>query len=91
MWSSDGARSASLAPLEHSFVLAFGHSTAPSEAVTHRRDENEQRTLRATGSSSGGIIIEQWGKLTEDDLDVAAGRRDQMVGKLQERYGLVQG
>ena len=36
-----------------------------------------------------GNIIERWGKLTEDDLDVAAGRRDQMVGKLQERYGLV--
>jgi uncharacterized protein YjbJ (UPF0337 family) len=35
-----------------------------------------------------GNIIERWGKLTEDDLDVAAGRRDQMVGKLQERYGL---
>jgi uncharacterized protein YjbJ (UPF0337 family) len=36
-----------------------------------------------------GNIIERWGKLTEDDLDVAAGRRDQMAGKLQERYGLV--
>ena len=35
-----------------------------------------------------GNIIEQWGKLTDDDLDVAAGRRDQIVGKLQERYGL---
>lgn len=35
-----------------------------------------------------GNIIEQWGKLTDDDLDVAAGRRDQIVGKLQEHYGL---
>jgi uncharacterized protein YjbJ (UPF0337 family) len=35
-----------------------------------------------------GNMIEQWGKLTDDDLDVAAGRRDQVVGKLQERYGL---
>ena len=35
-----------------------------------------------------GNMIEQWGKLTDDDLDVAAGRRDQMVGKLQQRYGL---
>ena len=30
----------------------------------------------------------QWGKLTDDDLDVVAGRRDQMVGKIQERYGV---
>ncbi|MCU1325123.1 MAG: ral stress protein CsbD [Bryobacterales bacterium] len=35
-----------------------------------------------------GNILEQWGKLTDDDLDVAAGRRDQLAGKLQERYGL---
>ena len=31
---------------------------------------------------------EQWGKLTDDDLDVIAGKRDQMVGKMQERYGI---
>jgi uncharacterized protein YjbJ (UPF0337 family) len=35
-----------------------------------------------------GQIIEQWGKLTDNDLDVVTGRRDQIVGKLQTRYGL---
>jgi uncharacterized protein YjbJ (UPF0337 family) len=30
----------------------------------------------------------QWGKLTDDDLDVVAGRREQLAGKIQERYGL---
>jgi len=30
---------------------------------------------------------EWWGKLTDDDLDVIDGRRDQLIGKLQERYG----
>lgn len=35
-----------------------------------------------------GNMIEQWGKLTDDDVDVAAGRRDQIVGRLQERYGI---
>ena len=29
-----------------------------------------------------------WGKLTDDDLDVIAGRRDVMSGKIQERYGI---
>ncbi len=28
-----------------------------------------------------------WRKLTDDDLDVINGRRDQLIGKLQERYG----
>ena len=37
-----------------------------------------------------GKIKEQWGKLTDDDLDVIAGKRDQMVGKLQQRHGLTQ-
>lgn len=30
----------------------------------------------------------QWGKLTDDDMDVVAGRRDQLAGKIQERYGV---
>lgn len=29
----------------------------------------------------------QWGKLTDEDLDVAEGHRQRLVGKLQERYG----
>jgi len=37
-----------------------------------------------------GKVREQWGKLTDDDLDVIAGRRDQFLGRLQERYGLAQ-
>lgn len=34
-----------------------------------------------------GKVREQWGKLTDDDLDVIAGKRDQLIGKVQERYG----
>jgi uncharacterized protein YjbJ (UPF0337 family) len=30
----------------------------------------------------------QWGKLTDDDLTVVDGRRDQLAGKIQERYGV---
>jgi uncharacterized protein YjbJ (UPF0337 family) len=35
-----------------------------------------------------GKIKEQWGRLTDDELDVIAGNRDQLEGKIQERYGL---
>jgi uncharacterized protein YjbJ (UPF0337 family) len=35
-----------------------------------------------------GKIKEQWGDLTDDDLDEIAGKRDQLEGKIQERYGL---
>jgi uncharacterized protein YjbJ (UPF0337 family) len=34
-----------------------------------------------------GKFKEKWGKLTDDDLTVLAGKRDQLVGKLQQHYG----
>ncbi len=36
-----------------------------------------------------GKAKEKWGKLTDDDIEVVRGRRDQLVGKIQERYGIV--
>ena len=35
-----------------------------------------------------GSAKEKWGKLTDDDLTTIAGRRDQLEGKIQERYGV---
>jgi uncharacterized protein YjbJ (UPF0337 family) len=35
-----------------------------------------------------GKVKEQWGKLTDDDLDVIDGRRDQLLGRIQQRHGL---
>ena len=32
-----------------------------------------------------GKVREQWGKLTDDDMDVIAGKREQLAGKLQQR------
>jgi uncharacterized protein YjbJ (UPF0337 family) len=34
-----------------------------------------------------GRVKEQWGKITDDELDRAEGRADQLVGLLQQRYG----
>jgi uncharacterized protein YjbJ (UPF0337 family) len=34
-----------------------------------------------------GEVQTQWGKLTNDDLDVIAGNKEKLAGKLQERYG----
>jgi len=30
----------------------------------------------------------KWGKLTDDEIDVVEGRRDELVGKIQQRYGI---
>ena len=35
-----------------------------------------------------GSVKERWGKLTDDDIDVIDGQSDQLIGKIQERYGV---
>ncbi len=35
-----------------------------------------------------GEVKQEWGKLTNDDLDYIAGSRDKLEGKVQERYGI---
>ena len=35
-----------------------------------------------------GNVKQQWGKLTDDELDVIAGKREYLVGKIQETYGM---
>ena len=35
-----------------------------------------------------GKAKQQWGKLTDDDLTVVQGRRTELIGKIQERYGV---
>lgn len=35
-----------------------------------------------------GSVKERWGKLTDDDLKVIDGKRDRLIGKIQERYGV---
>ena len=35
-----------------------------------------------------GQAQQQWGKLTNDDLDIIEGKREELVGRVQERYGI---
>ena len=35
-----------------------------------------------------GSARERWGKLTDDDFKMVAGKRENLVGRIQERYGL---
>jgi uncharacterized protein YjbJ (UPF0337 family) len=34
-----------------------------------------------------GNIKQQWGRLTDDELDQINGRYEELVGRVQERYG----
>jgi uncharacterized protein YjbJ (UPF0337 family) len=35
-----------------------------------------------------GTVRAEWGRLTDNDLDVIDGNRDRLAGQLQERYGI---
>ncbi|UZR29805.1 CsbD family protein [Methylococcus mesophilus] len=37
-----------------------------------------------------GKVKETWGELTDDELEQIAGKRDILLGKIQEKYGLAQ-
>ena len=47
-------------------------------------DEIEGKWKQFTGSAR-----ERWGKLTDDDMQTLTGKKDHLVGKIQERYGIV--
>lgn len=44
-------------------------------------------TIQGNWKQLKGKVREQWGKLTDDDIDVINGKREQLVGKVQEAYG----
>jgi uncharacterized protein YjbJ (UPF0337 family) len=46
-------------------------------------DQIEGQWKQFTGSAR-----EKWGKLTDDDIQTLTGKKDQLVGKIQERYGM---
>ena len=45
-------------------------------------------TLKGQWTQLKGQVREQWGKLTDDDLDQVQGKAEQLVGRIQERYGI---
>ena len=45
-------------------------------------------TVKGQWKQFRGQVKEQWGKLTDDDLDRIEGKRDQLLGAVQKRYGV---
>ncbi len=44
--------------------------------------------VKGNWNQISGKAKEKWGKLTDDEIAVVAGQRDQLVGKVQEAYGI---
>jgi|SRR4051812_37870343 uncharacterized protein YjbJ (UPF0337 family) len=56
--------------------------------IHHQRHFMNWDRIQGNWKQVTGKVQEQWGKLTDEDVDVVAGRRGQLVGKIQERYGV---
>jgi uncharacterized protein YjbJ (UPF0337 family) len=44
--------------------------------------------LKGKWKQMKGSVKERWGKLTDDDFDVIDGQQDQLIGMIQEKYGI---
>ena len=45
-------------------------------------------TIEGNWKQLKGNVKQQWGKLTDDHIDVIAGKREHLAGKIQEAYGV---
>lgn len=45
--------------------------------------------VEAKWSQLSGQAKSEWAKLTDDDLKYIAGKKEQLIGKLQEQYGIL--
>tara|TARA_R100001369_G_C3219648_1_gene149760 strand:- start:206 stop:442 length:237 start_codon:yes stop_codon:yes gene_type:complete len=53
-----------------------------------RRSEMNWDTVKGNWKQMTGKVKEEWGDLTDDDIKEAEGDRDQLVGKIQAKYGI---
>jgi uncharacterized protein YjbJ (UPF0337 family) len=62
---------------------------SPAQAQTSQTDSGAiWEKIKGSWNQTKGAVKEQWGKLTDNDLLEIEGRRDQLIGKLQTRYGI---
>jgi uncharacterized protein YjbJ (UPF0337 family) len=67
---------------EQDTVLARRLHLIPSRCSEMNSDQVEGKWKQFKGS-----VKKRWGKLTDDDLTMLSGKKDELIGKLQERYG----
>ena len=70
-------------------VMVQAQSTTTTTTTTIKTDTDTiWQKIKGSWVQTKGAVKEQWGKLSDDDLMEIEGRRDQLVGKIQSRYGI---
>jgi uncharacterized protein YjbJ (UPF0337 family) len=57
---------------------------------SNRSTQKNRDTIEGQWTQVKGKVKQQWAKLTDDDLTRIEGRRDVLIGRIQERYGIAQ-
>jgi uncharacterized protein YjbJ (UPF0337 family) len=73
---------------EGTWAVVMACAVLPSDGNVGGGNQMNEDTLKGQWMQLKGKIREQWGKLTDDDVDQIQGRSEQLVGKLQNRYGI---
>lgn len=70
-------------------LVGQAQTTSRTTTTTTQTDAQTMwEKVKGSWSQTKGAVKEQWGQLTDDDLLAIEGRRDQLVGKIQTRYGI---
>jgi len=67
--------------------VAVIHAQSTTTAIQHEADTAWAK-FKGAWTQTKGEVKEQWGKLTDNDLEEVDGRRDVLIGKLQTRYAI---
>lgn len=80
----------SLAPVSGAWLMAAMDVRLPVSAVAECKKGVAMNwdIVEGNWKQFQGKVKAQWGKLTDDHLDVIAGKRVELAGKLQESYGI---
>jgi uncharacterized protein YjbJ (UPF0337 family) len=82
-----------MGPVEREKYSNARRELKPIDAVTQlvqtlQRWKMNTDQIKGNWNQLAGKAKEKWGRLTNDDWKVIEGKRDQLVGRIQERYGI---
>jgi uncharacterized protein YjbJ (UPF0337 family) len=68
--------------------MLLGHAADFPRQLVSRSELMNWDRIEGNWKQFSGKVRQQWGKLTDDDLDVIDGRREELAGRIQEVYGV---
>jgi uncharacterized protein YjbJ (UPF0337 family) len=70
------------------FAAVFHCSNPGTLFLNQEEDAMNNDIVEGKWKQLKGKVRESWGKLTDDDVDEIAGKKDHFIGKIQEKYGM---